>query len=144
MNTTSYNKPLRGFTILELLIVLAIIGIISAVGYPSYIEHIKKGKRIIAQGELSALSTAMNQYFVQNNSSYVGAGTAGGPPTIYSSDVEIDGQVVYKLTIDSISAAAFTLKATPQTGTTQEGDGFFTLTQDGTKVWNVGGVVHAW
>lgn len=57
----------KAFTLLELLIVLAIIGILSAISYPIYTAHIMKTHRATAKVNLLDLASRLEQYYVINN-----------------------------------------------------------------------------
>lgn len=57
----------NGFTLVELMIVVAIIGIIGAVGFPSYDSYMKKGKRADAKVGLTKLADKQERYYLQNN-----------------------------------------------------------------------------
>lgn len=72
-----FNKPtfvrsrsrqvvLQGFTLIELMIAVAIVAIIAAVGYPSYISHITKTKRVAAEACLSEYANYMERYYSTN------------------------------------------------------------------------------
>jgi len=134
-----------GFTLIELMITIAIVGILAAIAYPSYQENVKKGRRSDAQSALSAFANAMSQWYLQEdatlgkkNSSYLKAGPGGantGVPTIFSNTVPLSGgQATYNLTIHSATRNSFTLRATP-TGL-QGGDGFLELTSMGQRRWD--------
>ncbi|MBE7376137.1 type IV pilin protein [Pseudomonas lopnurensis] len=56
-----------GFTLIELMIVVAIIGILAAIAYPSYDEYVKRGNRTEGQALLSDASARQERYFAQNN-----------------------------------------------------------------------------
>lgn len=53
-----------GFTLIELMIVVAIIGVLGAVAYPSYIDYVKRGKRADAKAYLLQVATKQQQYFM--------------------------------------------------------------------------------
>ncbi|WP_279388051.1 type IV pilin protein [Cocleimonas flava] len=78
MNNRKFNK---GFTLMELMIVVAILGIIAAISIPSYMEHVKKSKRTDAKVELLRIAQIQESYYAQNlsyASSLTAARNAGG------------------------------------------------------------------
>ncbi|SJM91319.1 Prepilin-type N-terminal cleavage/methylation domain-containing protein [Crenothrix polyspora] len=116
------KTKLRGFTIIELLMALGIVGILAAITYPSYSEHIAKSKRAEAQAALVAFANAMEVWKMQHNNSYLQAAGTDGAPTdtgspqlaLFSSDVPISGgTATYNLTISAVTNATYTLTATP-------------------------------
>jgi type IV pilus assembly protein PilE len=66
MQPHTMAKP-RGFTLIEVMIVVAIIGILAAVAYPSYVEQVKRGKRADAQTALLEAAQYMQRYYAANN-----------------------------------------------------------------------------
>ena len=70
-----------GFTLIEVMIVVAIVGILAAVAYPSYIDSVRKGKRAEARAALASLLQQQERYFTQNNTYETFAvGAAGTKP----------------------------------------------------------------
>ncbi|WP_218242767.1 type IV pilin protein [Comamonas fluminis] len=68
MNINTHKNPkISGFTLLELMIVVAIIGIIAAIAYPSYTESVLKGKRAQARSALIELLQQEERYMTQRN-----------------------------------------------------------------------------
>jgi type IV pilus assembly protein PilE len=65
-----------GFTLVELLVTIAIVAILSALAYPSYSSYIIKARRGEATRELLDLAAAMERYYANNGSSYAGASAA--------------------------------------------------------------------
>lgn len=65
----------QGFTLIEVMIVVAIVAILSAIAIPAYSDYILRSRITEAVGNLSAMRTKMEQFF-QDNRSYTGAGTA--------------------------------------------------------------------
>jgi len=142
-----YLQPTRqsGFTLIELMIVVAIIGIIAAIAYPSYLEQVTSTRRGDAQGALASFANAMERYYTQNNT-YIGAdggssaitntltAPAGG---VFVSQSPADGTPFYNLRIYNLTANSFELRAVPIAGSAQAGDGFVQLTSTGQRGWDV-------
>jgi type IV pilus assembly protein PilE len=57
----------RGFTLVEMVIVIAIIGILAAVAYPSYLDSIRKAKRAEGKAALTRILQAEERYYTANN-----------------------------------------------------------------------------
>ncbi|MDO1527499.1 type IV pilin protein [Fulvimonas sp. R45] len=68
----SLSKEEAGFSLIELMIVVAIIAILAAIAYPSYISHITKTNRVAAEGCLSEVASYMERYYT-THLSYEGA-----------------------------------------------------------------------
>ena len=66
----------RGFTLIEIMIAVAIVAILAAVGYPSYTDYVRRGKIAEAISGLSDMRVKMEQFF-QDNRTYAGACVAG-------------------------------------------------------------------
>ncbi|NRB38253.1 MAG: prepilin-type N-terminal cleavage/methylation domain-containing protein [Pseudomonadales bacterium] len=126
-----------GFTLIELMIVVAIIAILAALALPSYNAQITKTRRTDAMAALTSFANAMERH-ATDNGSYLGAGTVAGntgAPTIFATQVPLDGDAkYYNLTIDAATATSFTLKATPIG--VQVGDGFIELLSTNQRRWD--------
>jgi len=113
-----------GFTLIELMIVVAIIGILTSIAYPSYQGSIMKSRRVDAQGALMGLANAMERYYTVNNfypSPSSSAPTAGIYPQYSPVDsivppIPDDGSTppYYNLLIYASSASSYTLQAQPR------------------------------
>ena len=66
----------RGFTLIEVMITVAIIGILTAVALPSYLEHVRKGRRAEAQAYLQTVATRQQQFLVDTRA-FVDLATLG-------------------------------------------------------------------
>jgi type IV pilus assembly protein PilA len=73
------NKTQRGFTLIELMIVVAIIGILAAVAIPKFLDYMKKGKRSEAELNLNAINKAADAEYSENTTypQFVQAATPG-------------------------------------------------------------------
>jgi type IV pilus assembly protein PilE len=117
------------------MITVAIIGILTSVGYPSYQKHIQKAKRSEAQAALVSMATAMEQWRVENNNDYTGVTVGTGTTSIYSDKVPTDGSgtQTYTLSIPTLAAGNYTLKAVPYGTQADDECGYLTLDSTGVK-----------
>ena len=113
-----------GFTLIELMIVVAIIGIISAIAYPSYIDYVKRSQRSAVQQYMLKISNTQEQYRLDARS----YGTLTELGTSASADVTAN----YTITIAK-TASTFTITAEPKTGSTMAGESTLTLNHLGTR-----------
>ena len=129
-------KKQHAFTLIELMIVVAIIGLIAAFAYPSYLENIRNSRRADCSGALVSMGSAMERFFTVN-STYRGAAAAGadtGTPAVFSATCPIDGgAATYNLTIQAATDSTYTLQAAPTGPQTGDKCGSFTLTSTGVK-----------
>jgi len=131
----------HGFTLIELMVTVAIAAILMAIAYPSYQSYIINGNRTDAEGALMAFTTAMERY-KSDNSSYLGAQASGGFPsapvtTVYPSQSPVDSSnKAYDLSIQSATSGAYVLRATPISGSVQSGNGYLEITSTGVKRWD--------
>lgn len=113
----------RGFTLIELLVVVAIVTILASVAMPAYNDHITRGKLAEAHGELAAMRSRLETYFLDNRS-YLGAcannTVAPLPTTKY-----------FTYTCPTLTANTYTVRAA---GVAAEGTGGFTFTIDQANV----------
>lgn len=134
----------KGFTLIELLIAVVIVGILTAIAFPTYQNSVRQARRAEAQGALTQLSNAMERVFTQNGTYRPGgmAPTLGiGAGAIFPAQAPLDGATkYYNLTISTVApvltATTFTLRATPIVGTGQATDGVIELDHTGAKRWD--------
>ncbi len=140
-------SKVRGFTLIELMIVVVVVAILAAIAIPAYTEYIQRGKLVEATSNLSDMRVKMEQYF-QDNRTYVGAcvaGTAAPLPTgryfTYAcSNLSTTGFTVTATGIDAQGTSGFAYSidqtntrttATLPTGWTGAGSNCWVLKKDG-------------
>jgi len=109
----SLNK-LRGFTLIELMIVVAIVGILASIAYPSYTEYVARSNRSEALRELVRIANLQEQIYVDNRAYSIdmvdlGVNAQGGETTFYETRSEnyiITSVVVGETFILTATAAA--------------------------------------
>jgi len=106
-----------GFTLIELMITVAIIGILAGIAYPSYSSYILKSRRADAKAGLVTLQMAQEKYRV-NNASYADDATLVTPDGTY---------YAFAVTAGSATGTGYTITATPQSAGGQNGDVCATL-----------------
>ena len=127
----------KGFTLIELMIAVAIVGILAGIAYPSYQDSVRESRRADAKGALLGFVNAMERFFTVNNT-YLGAGTTNnntGAPTIFPDHSPVDGGTpYYNLTIaDGVTANSYTLNAAPTGAQSTDKCGTLTLTNTGAR-----------
>ncbi|UOA07563.1 type IV pilin protein [Methylobacter sp. S3L5C] len=143
------KKSQPGFTLIELMITVVIVGILAGIAIPSYQASVMKSRRADAQGALLGFENAMERYFTVNNSYLGAAGTVGshadtGSPRIYSITSPVDGGTAfYNLTINAATASSYTLSAEPTGVQSSDKCGTLTLTHTGVKGFTGTGVTAA-
>jgi type IV pilus assembly protein PilE len=113
----------RGFTLLELMIVVAVIGILAMIGLPGYSDYVKRGKIAEATSSLSEVRVKLEQYFLDNRT-YLGADAANLPcnATVLSA-----GKKYFTYACSNLGAGTYTVTAT---GVAGEGMSGFTYSID--------------
>lgn len=126
----------RGFTLTELMITVAVVAILVAVGYPTYQGQVRKGSRAAAQAAMLQIADKQAQYMLDARNYAV------GPTALADLSVALQPDVTSRYTVSVTSAAGddvpstpptYTIRATPIAGTVQESDGVLTLTHTGAK-----------
>jgi type IV pilus assembly protein PilE len=125
-----------GFSLIELMIVVAIIAILAAIAYPSYTSHITKTNRVAAEGCLSEIASYMERYYT-TNLSYKGATV---PDLDCLSAQQTGANYSYGFAPASPSSTEYTVQATPK-GAQQARDtqcATLSLNQAGTRSVSTG------
>src|SRR4051812_30759889 len=87
---TPNAAPAEGFTLIEVMITVVIVGILAAIALPSYSVYIQRGKIVDATSKLGDLRTDMERFFMDNrtylSAAVCGVDTVGGRIAMYNAD----------------------------------------------------------
>ncbi len=130
-----------GFSLIELMVVVAIVAILSAFAYPSYERYVIKTKRTVAQSALLQVADRQQQFFMDNKRFAVDLTNLGfgANPYVLGEDgmstVAGDTQAVYSLSLSNVTATTWTATAAPLHGQLSRDSycGSLSLTQAGAK-----------
>lgn len=124
-----------GFTLIELMIAVAVVAILVTIAFPSYQEHLRKTRRSAAQSFIVDVAARQQQYLIDARSYAGGAGALGTLNLALPGDVSR----FYTVTIDPPAPTlppSYTIAATPLAGSAQVPDGVLTLDHQGAKTRN--------
>lgn len=118
----------RAFTLIELMIAVAILGIVAAVAYPSYASYVVKSNRAAAQAHLMEIADKQSQYLLDNRAyansvAALGLTTPSKVASLYTIAISAPGG----------NPPTFTATATRRGGTAQASDVDLSITETGAK-----------
>ena len=137
-NQHSCENHQRGFTLIELMIALVIIGVLVAIAVPAYTNYLQKSYRNDAKTALLDLATREEKFFSINNQ-YTSSATSlyGGSTATFPMNVQSSASSYYQLSAPAVTAgsattvASFSASAVPTNTQTPDACGTFTITSTG-------------
>ncbi|WP_040574290.1 type IV pilin protein [Methylohalobius crimeensis] len=127
------NHPVnkQGFTLIELMIATAIVAILAAIAYPSYVEHVRKSRRSDAQAALMETAQLLERCYTEYNaySDTDCAAVTSGPALANTNS----SGGYYTLSALTLTTTVFTLQAAPQDAQADDKCGKLTYTHIGVK-----------
>lgn len=129
-----------GFTLIELMITVAIVAIIAAVALPSYTSYIARGHRADARAQLMQAAQFMQRFYSANDN-YATDRSGASVTSKIPANLQVspaDGTALYELKLDDatlFTATSFTLKMVPKAGRKMASDpcGTYTITSAGAR-----------
>jgi type IV pilus assembly protein PilE len=131
------NERMRGFTLIELMIVVVIIGILASVAYPSYTKYTARARRSAAEAFMMNAASKQEQYMLNSRTYFaIAAGTTAQWSAV-GINLPTDVSTYYTVTVTTSAGPppGYSIIATPKTPqtTNDSGCGTLTFTNTGTK-----------
>lgn len=117
----------KGFTLIELMIVVAVIGILAAIAYPSYLDHVQRSNRSEAISALVSMASDQERFYTVNNNYASSVTDPAGLGLSATTSTNL-----YTVTVNNDADTTYTLTATPN-GWNDPDCGNFTLTNAGQR-----------
>lgn len=134
----------KGMSLIELMIVVSIIGILSAIAYPSYTQYVQRGNRAEARSILLETTQFLERnYTLANRYDQTSAGVAITSSTLPFQQSPKSGTAKYNVTVNFPDTETFTLSAAPTGVMAGDACGTLTLTNTGTQGAG-GSVAECW
>jgi type IV pilus assembly protein PilE len=127
------NKQ-HGITLVELMIVVVIVGIITAIAVPSYSNHVRKSRRNMAAGCLQENAQYLERWYT-SNMTYVGAGATA---------CEAELEPFYTVTLNVTGPRDFTVQAAPQGAQAKDICGTLSIDEKGARSQTGGDASKCW
>jgi len=125
------RHPVSGFTLIEIMVVVVILGVLLAIAVPSYRQHIAKSRRADAKATLLDLAARQERFFSTNNA-YTTLATNLGY-TSFPLKIPSTSQLNYNVSILAANATSYTAQAVPTGNQASDACGTFTINQLGVQ-----------
>lgn len=142
MKAYTQSRPQRGITLLELLIVVAVTGILAAIAMPNYSQYVQRSRRAEAQAVMMEVQQFMQRVYAAQNS-YLPNGQAPDLPDSLEQS-PANGQAAYNIALNAVTATAYEIEAVPTGSMANDPCGTLTLSSTGRKQVSGSTVANCW
>lgn len=129
----------RGFTLIELMVTVAIVGILAGLAFSSYRQYVQRSHRVDATAALLRLAANQERFYLQNNTYATSVGALGMTATTEHG--------YYQLAVTAADATGFSATATPGSGSSQADDSdcqSFGINEQGTRSSSPSAPTECW
>ncbi len=127
------RKSILGFTLIELMVTISIIGVLMAIALPSYRQYVVRSNRVAAQSEMMNIAALLERYRAVQMTYPM---SPSEKTKVYSAtQYPVSGGAKYDVNLNSTDGLSWIIKFTPVTGGTQIADGAMLLDSAGRRCW---------
>lgn len=130
-----HRKHVTGFTLIELMIAVAIVAIIVAIAVPAYNDQVRRSRRAAGKAVAMEMVQGLERWHTVNNT-YAGYAVTMNSPS--------DGDPYYIVSPSDLAVTTYTVSAVPQGGQAEDKCETLTVDQAGTKTPNTGDLADCW
>jgi type IV pilus assembly protein PilE len=127
------RKSESGFGLIELMIAVAVIGILASIAWPAYQEHVRQSRRADAKSQLMQMVQCMERFNTSNSTYIGGPARCPVPPSQF-----------YALNYGAVTRNAFAITAAPQGSQSTDSCGQLGINQAGEKTHQGGSSAKCW
>ncbi|MEO6064566.1 MAG: type IV pilin protein [Lysobacterales bacterium] len=142
VHTRGGQRRPGGFTLIELIITVAIVAILATIAVPAYTDSVRKGKRGQAKTDLAQVAQMMERCYTAANT-YVGCFPGDTLPAALA-DSPTQGTPAYTMALSLVTRTTYSVTATKTGGQVSDSCGNLSLTHTGAKAVSAGTIADCW